>query len=139
MGCFSYLCPICGQGINSSSVDGENCILALLQDGICVEYMAGRYDSYGKIFKDGGTHELFVDSDYVLDEEDDDSILWEFKSWSDLVGDHFNSYNQTGFLAIHDRCWNGILHKTISYTDPDQGWNEIITAPDYKRFFENYK
>ena len=142
MGCFSDICPICGGGINSTSYDGERCILALLQDGKCVEYMSGRYDSYGKVFKEGGIHELFGKSNVVLkDDVSDESINWETRSWNNLISNHFNLNTTTGFLAIHDRCWNNNLPGFISYADPDQGWNEIIVSdivPDYKEFFKLY-
>lgn len=63
MGCFSYLCKHCGKGVLSSSFDGEEVTLYLLNEGEVVEQMSGQYDSYGKVFTEGNK----------------DSIQWTYK------------------------------------------------------------
>lgn len=53
MGCFSFKCLECGQGVNSTSFQGELVKLFLLQDGKIIQQMEGEYDSYGTVFMDG--------------------------------------------------------------------------------------
>ena len=52
MGCFSFKCKVCGEGVNSSSFDGEQVELFLLENGNVFQHMSGEYDSYGRVFID---------------------------------------------------------------------------------------
>jgi hypothetical protein len=52
MGCISFLCKECGQGVNSDSFKGEMVKLFLLKDGKVLQEMEGEYDSYGRVFID---------------------------------------------------------------------------------------
>lgn len=103
MGCFSYICPKCGKGINSSSLHGENVKISLLIKGRVVEEMQGPYDSYGRVF------------DYE----------WESKPWGELVDLHFGKDPSSGFAVVHVACDDGTVPTTRSDDDPDQGWNLI--------------
>lgn len=53
MGCFSFLCNECGEGVNSTSFSGEMVKLFLLKDGKIIQEMEGEYDSYARVFIDG--------------------------------------------------------------------------------------
>ena len=50
MGCFSWQCSYCYDPIKSTSMEGEHCVLILMVKGEVREYMAGPYDSYGRVF-----------------------------------------------------------------------------------------
>jgi len=54
MGCFSFLCKICGEPINCDGFVGEHVNLFLLEKGKVVEQLTGQYDSYGRVFDDAG-------------------------------------------------------------------------------------
>jgi hypothetical protein len=143
MGCFSYLCKKCGKGINSSSFDGEECIIFLLKDGKPVEKMEGRYDSYGCVFTLEGKHELYVENEYDIEEINPQktstgltSFNWQYKPWRNIirqtirtkqVGEYtrFIFDHEDGFAAYHKWCFDGYIPKTGSKSDPDQGWNDI--------------
>ena len=71
MGCFSYICPVYGKGINSSSFHGENVRLSLLENGKVIEEMQGQYDSYGRTF-----------------DENMQSVEWESRDWGTIVDMH---------------------------------------------------
>jgi hypothetical protein len=131
MGCFSYLCPECGKGIKSSSFDGERCRLCFLVKGKIVETMTGRYDSYGRTFKDGGSHKLVVSPKMKMKPEvktpsmADDSFEWEYSKWEDMVDMSFADDKTTGFAAIHEDCAPEDYEPTErSESDPNQGWGD---------------
>ncbi len=109
MGCFSYKCKKCGKPVNSSSGDGEHCIIFFLENGKVVERMCGQYDSYGRVFK----------------EETDECYTWKTSEWSDLVDKHCNDDKTSGFAIVHSKCVNrDYKPNTISLDDPCQGWGK---------------
>ena len=126
MGCFSYICPFCGKGVRSTSFDGELCEIFFLLDGKVIEKMTGRYDSYGRVFKKGGTHELLVKPIEEPDPQDqrDDSIAWQYATWSTLVGLSFDRNKPlTGFAIVHQKCKDAEQYIPLepSEGDPNQG------------------
>lgn len=48
MGCFSYICPVCGLSIRA----GEKCVLIHKRNGVLLGKTEGRYDSYGGVEED---------------------------------------------------------------------------------------
>lgn len=54
MGCFSFLCLECGEGVNSEPENdkGESVHLFLLKEGKVIQQMTGEYDNYGQVYKD---------------------------------------------------------------------------------------
>lgn len=109
MGCFSYLCQICGKPINSDSERGQMCNLFLLRNGKVVEAMEGEYDSYGRVF-----------------DEEGNSIKWN-TPWNDVVDLHFSSNIGNGIAAFHHNCFKGInqIPSQRSQDDPEQGWGSF--------------
>jgi len=112
MGCFSFLCKVCGKPINSTSLDGENVRLTLLDKGKVIEEMQGQYDSYGRVF-----------------DKVDKSFEWH-KEWGDVCDLMFEGGRSSGICAAHVHC----IVKTPNYNptensndDPDQGWGRIKT------------
>jgi hypothetical protein len=107
MGCFSFICPKCGKGINSTSFSGENVRLSLLQKGKVIEEMQGAYDSYGQVF-----------------DKDGDSLKWKM-DWNQVCDLMFDHNKNNGICATHVFC-NPDEHPTErSEDDPDQGWNKV--------------
>ena len=107
MGCFSFICKVCGEPILSNSYRGENVKLYLLKDGEIIEQMEGEYDSYGRVF-----------------DKNSDSIKW-YMGWSDVCDLGFDSDKGNGILAVHSKCeYNtDIIEKlTRSEDDTNQGW-----------------
>lgn len=49
MGCFSYICPVCGKNIRG----GEKCVLIHKREGVEVGRTEGHYDEYGGVIEDG--------------------------------------------------------------------------------------
>jgi hypothetical protein len=120
MGCFSFICPLCGKGINSSSFDGENVRLTLLDKGKVLEEMQGAYDSYGRVF---GTEKDPRDKSCT----ETSSLEWK-KEWGEVCDLMFEGSSNSGIAAAHLHC----IKKTPGYKpteksddDPDQGWNRI--------------
>jgi len=110
MGCFSYMCQVCGNPIVSDSERGQKCILYLLKDGKVIEKMEGEYDSYGRVFDENG-----------------ESIEWD-TPWGEIVELHFNHKNNDGIAAFHYNCYKKFDHidpQTISDDDPEQGWGSF--------------
>jgi len=116
MGCFSYNCKECGKGIQSTSFDGEECHLFLLDGGKVVDQMTGKYDSYGRVFIPN-SQVATVSHDLM------ESQSWTYKEWGDLVSMHFGPDESTGFAAVHVACFSG-MPQTRSEDDPNQGWGE---------------
>lgn len=121
MGCFSFKCKKCGKGINSSSFDGENVRLSLLDKGKVIEEMQGAYDSYGRVFgttKDPNDHSFTATS----------SLEWK-KEWGEVCDLMFEGRNDSGISAIHVNCLGKDAANYVptekSDDDPDQGWNKI--------------
>jgi len=109
MGCFSYLCNVCGKPINSTSFSGENARLSLLEKGKILEEMQGQYDSYGQVFDDKG-----------------ESLEWKSKEWGDIVDMHFSSDPKTGISAVHVKCqYKDYVPFEKSEDDPGQGWGNL--------------
>jgi len=112
MGCFSYLCNVCGKPINSTSFAGENARLSLIENGKIIEEMQGQYDSYGRTF-----------------DENMESVEWKSKDWGDIVDMHFDGNPKNGISAAHVHC----IQKSPDYPitksedDPDQGWGRLKT------------
>jgi len=111
MGCFSFMCKLCGKPINSDSFSGENVRLTLLDKGKAIEEMQGQYDSYGRVF-----------------DKDGESIDWK-KSWPGVCDLMFEGNRGSGISAAHVHCI-----KISNYTptensndDPNQGWGHIKT------------
>lgn len=134
MGCFSWLCKKCGKGILSSSFDGEDCILFLIQKGKVVEKISGKYNSYGGVFKENGaSHELRVSAiEEVEKNTEGNSVFWEYKKWNNIVNDECGYYCEltirddtpNGIAAFHKKCFDGVEPTTKSKSDPNQGWGE---------------
>lgn len=133
MGCFSFLCKVCGKGIRSTSFSGEHCKLFLLRDGEVLQMMEGQYDSYGTVFIEG-TQDPTVKHK-----------LMESQSWNDPTPDiPLDSYwasgdkshgiwlrvcdlmhdanPRNGIAAVHTKCFKGNIPTTQSDSDPNQGW-----------------
>lgn len=107
MGCFSYLCKICGEPINSTTFKGEGVKLWLLQEGKVLEEKTGNYDSYGAVI---GKHEWIND-------------------WGEILDLVFNSSCRDGIAAVHTECWDRSDKRvpvTISDGDENQGWGKIV-------------
>lgn len=111
MGCFSYLCKVCGEQAVSDTVNGvevmDHVKMWRLEGGLVKESMQGKYNSYGAVESDDG-----------------ETLDWK-KDWGDCVEDHFNPYKGTGFALIHTRCLTKgceTVPTQISKDDPDQGW-----------------
>ena len=112
MGCFSFICPQCGDPINSDSFSGEHCVLMLLQDGKVIDEMSGQYNSYGCVFK-GPSCER--------------SHKWGL-DWDDVCELLFSDARGTGMAAYHSPCWQSErrmgYEPRVSDRDPEQGWGE---------------
>ena len=121
MGCFSFICKECGQGINSTSFTGENVRLSLLEKGKVIEEMQGQYDSYGGVF---GTEKDPKDKSLT----DKTSFEWK-KPWNEVCDLMFNRDNSSGISAVHVQCLgkdaDTYVPTEISDGDPDQGWNRV--------------
>jgi hypothetical protein len=120
MGCFSFICKVCGKPVNSSSFDGENVRLTLLDKGKVIEEMQGAYDSYGRVF---GTVKNENDKSFT----DTSPLKWK-KEWGEVCDLMFATSKTSGIAAAHVHC----IKKTPDYNptersedDPDQGWNKI--------------
>jgi hypothetical protein len=127
MGCFSYICPFCGKGVQSSSFDGQHCHIYFLDKGKVVEEMTGAYDSYGRVFQDGGTHKMLSEPIEEHDnwETDGESIEWKYAKWGTLVEMSFGDDIKTGFAIVHTKCKpNNYTPTKRSENDPNQGWGE---------------
>jgi len=112
MGCFSWICDICGNSIKSDSFQGEPCRLTLLKEGEVVQVMEGPYNSYGQVFN-----------------EDRSAVQWDM-DWGDVCDLIFSDDISSGIAAAHTRCieHQGDYEPTVqSEDDPDQGWGK-----DYK-------
>lgn len=109
MGCFSYLCQVCGKPIRSDSERGQPATLFLLRNGKVLEAMEGEYDSYGRVFDEKG-----------------ESIKWDYE-WSKAVDLHYSRDLGNGFAAFHRHCFNHInrIPEIRSKDDPDQGWGDF--------------
>jgi len=133
MGCFSYLCHECGEGICSDSFTGERCRIYLLLDGEAIEEMRGEYDSYGRVFIDGTQRS---DVKHPLRES------YEFKMENH---EGFSSkdidLDRTGYAMVHERCFTGELPTRKSDYDPNQGWGAYTTddGEHVKSFWTKFK
>jgi len=107
MGCFSFKCKTCGQPINSNSFRGEQCVLFLIKDGEIIESMEGEYDSYGRVFNNGGH-----------------SVEWEIP-WNDICDLMFDKKKNNGMAAFHLNCYDGTPPTEESEDDPNQGWGKF--------------
>jgi hypothetical protein len=112
MGCFSWLCSRCGKPINSDSIHGQECVLAFVHNGKVIEWMAGQYDSYGRVFDGKG-----------------ESVEWK-NDWQDMVDAMYdNSQPDSGMMAYHQRCLPNKpivdLPIRLSDSDPRQGWGSF--------------
>ena len=130
MGSFSYICPFCGKGVKSLYCGGpdlhEHCTIFFLHKGVVVEKMTGRYDSYGRVFKEGGKHELLTKPiEKTKEKHDEDAIIWEYADWGTMVDMHFNKDEpNTGWAICHTRCNTDWTPTKPSKDDPNQGWGE---------------
>jgi hypothetical protein len=113
MGCFSYMCKVCGRAILSDSSRGHPVILFFIEDGKVKQKMEGEYDSYGRVFKKRG----------------EGSHEWK-RRWQDIVNIHFDS-GEDGIAAIHTKCYLGTPPTTKSDDDPDQGWGTYEENDDW--------
>ncbi len=105
MGCFSYICKVCGTSIRSDSASGEHCTLYLLKDGKVQEHMTGHYDSYGTVYEPGE---------------------WQTEDWGEIVELHFNRNTGDGIAAVHTKCGvPGLVPNEASDDDPEQGWQKM--------------
>lgn len=116
MGCFSWLCDVCGKGIKSTSFHGDKCRLYLLEKGKVVEEMRGDYDSYGRVFIDDSQR---ADVEHKLRE----SKEWG-RPWGEVCDLDFGEDASSGVAAVHEKCFNGEVPTTRSQHDPNQGWGD---------------
>ena len=95
--------------------------------------MKGRYDSYGRVFFEGGEQELLVEAKPILTEEyasdsrkeeDNKSFTWQYDDWGNLVDLDLSKNDKDGIAAFHEKCWDGKDPTTNSVGDPNQGWGE---------------
>ena len=108
MGCFSFLCTVCGKPINSTSSHGENVRLSLLEKGKVIEEMQGQYDSYGRVLDKAGM-----------------TIHWN-KPWNEVCDLLFEGGASSGICATHVACIGENYKPTRqSDDDPDQGWGKL--------------
>lgn len=117
MGCFSFICKVSGEPINSSSYDGDPVHLFLLKDGVVIEHMYGNYDSYGQVFSSP---------------DKEGSFKWQMP-WDQVCDLIFHSDHRNGIAAIHHAFWcEGQPYPTTrSEDDPNQGWGkdgEFLTS-----------
>ena len=106
MGCFSFICQVCGQPILSNSFRGERVRLFLLENGKIIEEMEGEYDSYGRVFDDNS-----------------ESIKWT-NEWNKVCDLMFNPKKENGIAAIHTKCSKTLIPTVKSNSDPNQGWDK---------------
>lgn len=106
MGCFSFLCNVCEEPINSDSFRGERCMLFLLKAGQVMDHMIGEYDSYGRVFDENG-----------------ESIEWNIP-WTVVCDLIHSKYVDDGIAAVHEECYIKVP-TTQSMADPNQGWGEL--------------
>ncbi len=106
MGCFSFICQECNRPILSNSFTGEPVKLFLLKDGVVIDKMEGKYNSYGRVF-----------------DKNTESIEWKLK-WNDVCNLMFKKEKNNGIAAIHSRCYKGEIPSKRSEDDPNQGWGE---------------
>lgn len=124
MGCFSFMCKVCNEPINSDSAQGQEVALYLLKDGKEIDSMRGEYDSYGRVF---------VDEPYI-EGELRKSLHWKLP-WSGANENSdsccslmFSSNIGDGIAAVHKKCFIGgmiLTPTTQSDNDPNQGWGDI--------------
>jgi hypothetical protein len=117
MGCFSFICKKCGKPINSSSFDGENVRLSLLENGKVIEEMQGAYDSYGRVF---GPTKNENDNSCT----DTSSFEWK-KEWGEVCDLMFAKNRGNGIAATHVFCKPEEPPTERSDDDPNQGWGKI--------------
>ena len=136
MGCFSYICGKCNRHIFSDKYnicEGEEVRLGRLVEGKIVEWMKGRYDSYGRVHTSKDSEHFIrvssVPEDFYFlqlnpteDELKNKCFNWKSESWSTMVEEHFSDNIHNGIIAIHEECWDGNWGDTRSDNDPDQGW-----------------
>ena len=129
MGCFSYICPKCKKHIFSDKYGncvGEEVHLALLDEGVVVEEMHGRYNSYGNVHVGNGSYHGLNNKPVpqpTLDSNKQEGChIWQYKDWSDIVDMCFEGNDHSGIVAIHKDCFDGTFPDTQSKNDPDQGW-----------------
>lgn len=125
MGCFSFKCLECGDGVESTSFSGQNVGLYLLKNGVIVQQMHGPYDSYGRVFINGSRDEYGdrksqqwqnPSPDYNLSSEENDE-----KAWNRVCDLIFHPDITNGIAAIHKKCFKKLpTHR--SPDDPNQGW-----------------
>lgn len=134
MGCFSFLCNVCGRPINSDSFSGENARLKLIKDGKVLEEMQGPYDSYGRVFSDEKDP-----ADKTLTSES--SFEWKL-DWGECCDLMFDNNPNNGLAAAHVACIHGDDYPLEnSKGDPDQGWgryNPKHTKEKVERYHNVY-
>ena len=120
MGCFSFICYEADEPVNSSSFDGDVVHMFFIEDGKVVEHMYGNYDSYGRVFDGKGG-----------------SFLWS--DWDRMVDLHFSPDPYSGIAVVLDEYYKGEFPTSKSFTDPDQGWNEMkYNTPCKNPFYKVY-
>ncbi len=134
MGNFSYLCKECDCGIQ----ENDECVLFLLDKGVIVEKMCGKYNGYGCVYKEDGIHYLLKEARSTPEEAPElkDAFIWEYDKWSNLTESSLPGWidedgyvlylelHDTGWAAYHKQCYHGQLPKLCSMGDPNQGWGK---------------
>lgn len=86
MGCFSYICSICGEPIVSDPKAEHVTLYSIRRkDNVVVESMAGLYDSYGTVHKDPNSDKW-------------DNYEWEVFDWDEICE------GKAYIHAVHTRC-----------------------------------
>ena len=134
MGCFSYMCPKCSKQIYSDKYGnciGEEVRLARIVKGKVVEWMKGRYNSYGGVHI-GKDSKHYIGAKRVNDDDNKSKYHgWKSADWGDMIDEHFSNDESEGMVAIHEKCWDGKFSKTCSKDDPNQGWKDIESEGDF--------
>ncbi len=139
MGCFSFQCKECGEGVRSTSFSGQEVKLFLLKDGKVLQEMEGQYDSYGRCFiagtqVDGLPHDLKESHQWDPYNIGYNPATYNWKTdhdpWHDCMDLHFDDNPANGMAAVHTKCWTGKVPTTQSANDPNQGWGEDMELLD---------
>jgi len=127
MGCFSFMCKVCGKAILSNSFRGQRVKLFLLKEGKVIQEMEGEYDSYGRVFSDDLKSSIEWKDPFPEEETEKkkhDCLSGVYDDWSKICSLMFSENKNNGIAAIHTKCFTGKIPTERSKDDPNQGWGE---------------
>lgn len=138
MGCFSFLCLECGEGVNSEPENdkGELVHLFLLKEGKVIQQMTGEYDNYGQVYKDKlpmfsrrkSSHKWKMGWENVCELiSEGEGVYRSGYSSRDESEEKWMEEPKpgNGIAAIHVYCYKGTPPCISSRHDIDQGSNDI--------------